>query len=154
MRYLTLLLLVVGCGIIAPVKRATPGGITIVYDVPNDGDYRLSREKVREIDERWTAVLECIPPEARCTSKPPSVQIRGGSCNSYIDPYGVRVGGETVGCCRVVAPGLLGGLAHEFAHVVSCSPTHGKNSWSYKCGDLIDAQFRKMYPPTKCEGDR
>jgi hypothetical protein len=142
-----------GCGIIAPVKRATPGGITIVYH-QNDGDYRLPREKVREIDERWAAVLECVPAEARCRSGPFQVQIRGGDCDSYVDPYGVRVRGETLGSLRVIVPGSLGALGHEFVHLLACEPSHARDALPHTCGDKVDAEFRRKYPPKKCEGDK
>lgn len=143
-----------GCGIWTSVKRPTPSGIVVVYD-PDDGDYRLPPAKVREIDERWAALLECLPPEALKQRKPPQVRIRGGNCDSYVDYYGVRVRGEYVPG-RVIVPGSLGALAHEFTHHLTGEDHYGpyRDKWLSKCGDLVDGAFRKMYPPNKCEGEK
>lgn len=136
-----------GCaGILYPVKHATPDGIDIIYDDANDGRYRLPDAKVREIDARWAAVLECIPPEDRCRNTPPQVQIRGGNCDTFMS-RGDRIRGETVWGQRVAVPGSLGALGHEFAHLVACDG-------STKCGDRVDSEFRKKYPPNVCEGDK
>lgn len=149
-----------GCGILQPVRHATPGGIDIVYH-QNDGDYRLPREKVREIDARHAALLECIPASERCTSKPPPVRIKGG-CDTYLNDYGQRDNGAYV-WGRVEVPGSLKALAHEFAHHYTCTadPVRDgkldrdayKLTWMSRCGDVIDAKFRRLYPPNKCAGD-
>lgn len=149
-QFVAVALVAIGCGIIQPVKHVTPGGITIVYH-QNDGSYRLPRDKVREIDQRWAALNECIPQEVRCRKKVPAVQIKG-PCDSFIDPYGVRVRGETA-IERVLVPGSLGALAHEWSHLIACDSRHGKGSWSRECGDVIDSGFRRIYPPHKCKGD-
>lgn len=144
-------LLIAGCGIIMPVRHATHGGIEIVY--PHyEGDYRLPREKVREVDERWAALMECIPPEARCRHSPPDVEIRAGDCDSFVS-QGVRVRGETVFLQRVAVPGSLGALAHEWSHLVACE-YHHNGPWTRVCGDRIDGEFRRKYPPRKCEGEK
>lgn len=147
-RVLAAALLATGCGIIAPVRHHTPAGVEVVYN----GDYRLPREKVREIDERYAAVLECIPPERRCMKGPPTVEIVGGNCDSFVS-QGVRVRGETFGAWRVRVPGSLGALGHEMTHLVACEASHARDSLTRTCGDVIDGTFRRLYPPRKCKGD-
>ncbi|HEY3495300.1 MAG TPA: hypothetical protein VGK73_11465 [Polyangiaceae bacterium] len=142
-----------GCGVLTSVKRPTPGGIVVVYD-PDDGDYRLPSAKARELDERWAALLECLPPEALKRRDAPQVRIRGGNCDSYIDYYGVRVRGEYVPG-RVIVPGSLGALAHEFTHHLTGEDHAGpyRDKWLSKCGDEVDRHFRKVNPPRLCPTD-
>jgi hypothetical protein len=139
-----------GCGVITPVRHATPGGIVIVYH-QTDGDYRLPREKVREIDERWAAVLECVPKEAQLHDRLPQVQIVGGECGT-VHPYYVP-------WIRAVVSSSLKGLGHELTHHVTHEvepPTREEynTTWLHRCGDAVDREFRKKYPPRACEGDR
>lgn len=137
-----------GCaGTLTPTKRSTPGGITIVYGV-NDGDYRLPAERIREIDERWAAVLECIPDEFEKHDRLPQVQIVGGECG--------RVHPQYVPWIRAIVDSSLKGLGHELTHHVTHEvepPTKAEylETWLHKCGDAVDRQFKRLYPPRKCE---
>lgn len=160
---LCLAVLLPGCGIfegiLEPVKSPTPGGLTLVYDDLHNERYRLPAHKVRELDERHAALLECLPREAFCRRDTPQVEIVG-HCDSYVNPYGVRIRGGEYFWGRAVVPGSLGAAAHEMTHHYTCevdgnSPDKPyKEKWLRKCGDEIDVHFRKMYPPVVCESDR
>lgn len=136
-----------GC---SPVKHPTPAGLVVYYE-PNEK--RLSAQKAAELDARHAAVLECLPPEAFCRTKPPVFSIEGPECQDSFELWGERQRGLTnlIQLRKIILPGSLGAAAHEMAHYYTCDPNHGKDSWSGKCGDVIDGYFRKLYPPRKCE---
>lgn len=154
---LALLVLAAACGLAGPVKTPTPGGL-VVYYTPNEK--RLSAEKARELDERHAAVLDCLPPEAIKRHEPPTFAI-DGRCDTFWDPFIKRpIRGYTQlnGNHRIVLPGSLGAAAHEMTHyyVGEIDGNGGKpyrEKWLARCGDVIDASFRRLYPPKLCPGD-
>lgn len=144
-----------GCG---PVQHPTPEGLVVYYE-PNEK--RLSAEKAAELDARHAALLECLPPEAFCRTKPPVFSIEGPECQDKFELWGDVQRGLTNlnGLRKITLPGSLGAAAHEMAHYYTCQG-HGatkeeyKTLWPYLCGDRVDSEFRKKYPPVMCEGDQ
>jgi len=137
-----------GC---APPKTPTPGGLVVHY---SPGEKRLSSEKAAELDARYAAVLECLPPESFCRSEPPNFSING-ECDWFLF-RGVKLRGYRYlnGTRRIVLPGSLGAAAHEMVHHYTCLGDHPdkavyKTTLLATCGDTIDAFFRRMYPPPK-----
>lgn len=153
MKWLALLALAAACG--AP-RTPTPGGLVVKY-TPNEP--RLSNAKARELDARYAALLDCLPPEAQCTDWPPTFSIEG-RCDTFVD-YGYRVRGVYIPgpglTGHIILPGSLGAAAHEMAHHFACEVDGGPNyanTWLRKCGDTIDQTYRRLYPPVKCEGEK
>jgi hypothetical protein len=150
-----LTLLVAACG--AP-RTPTPGGLAIRYS-PNEP--RLAPEKARELDARHAALLECLPPESFCRTEPPTFSIANLDCDTFVDPWdGRRVRGRFYpnGSKSIRLPGSLGAAAHEMTHYYTCETDVAgeayRGLWLFKCGDQIDVAFRRLHPPTKCEGER
>ena len=130
----------------------------------------ISPEKLKELDARHAAFLECLPPNLK-KRKQPLVRI-AGDCDRLPDGTRGRYGGTWV-----KVPPSLGALAHEFAHYYADDTRHSvlekrPEGWvalvgtevrgpyptkaeaeqhlGYDriCGDAIDAKFRKQYPVT------
>lgn len=138
---LAFLLLASGCGVLTPTKVESPAGVTVIYR-PNT-KARLSPNKLKEVDARLKAVLDCLPPEVICTDEQPDVYVtsaclleKNGDGGSY-DPK-VK---------RIYVPRSLGALAHEAVHHYTCTYIHGGKSWSHLCGNKIDSAFRAEFPP-------
>lgn len=144
--FLMVLLSLVASSCLLPADDHSPGrGVRVVYR-PGDS-FRLSDAKLRELDARLDAVLECLPDEVECTREIPEVYVTRG-CLWLATRYPARVGGEYDSKVhRIYVPRSLGALAHEAAHHYTCQTTHGGKSWSNVCGTRIDTAFREANAP-------
>ena len=125
---LCLAIMGVACG---PARHPTPGGLEV--------EGRLTPSKQAELDARHADLIACIPPTRK---RPPTVRI-AGECDRLPDGTRGRFGTDWV-----KVPPSLGAAAHEFAHYYTDDWSH--TGWTLKCGDRIDAKYRREFPP-KCE---